>query len=434
MDKKKDIFDATNIHFFGVGGIGVSAIARMMLMDGKKISGSDLVESENTRELEKLGVKIFINQNISDVPKDTDLIVYSAAIEVADKKLFDEIKKMPIGSISYSEALGQISAGKFTIAVAGTHGKTTTTAMIAKILIDAGLDPTVIVGSISKDIGSNFRSGKSEFLVVEADEYRRSFLSLNPSIAVITNIDLDHLDYYKDMSDIQGAFVEFLNNMPDDGALVTDLSKKNVVSVVEKAKVLTIDYGSVEDLDISLKFPGRHNIENAKAAIAVSGLLEIDHKIAKRSLSDFKGTSRRFEFKGETATGALVYDDYAHNPQKVEALISGAKEFFSDKNVTIIFQPHLYSRTKHLFSEFTKVLAKSDRLIITDIFPAREKLDPSISSEMLADAVSKVNKNTLYLKNFTDIELEIKKNSSKKDVVITVGAGDIYKLAEMVIN
>ncbi|MES2087705.1 MAG: Mur ligase domain-containing protein [Patescibacteria group bacterium] len=417
------------IHFVGTGGIGVSAIARMCLLEGKRVTGSDRAPSEITDELIKLGAKItFGQQGVSEIPKDTDLIIYTAAIEVAEPTLLSEIKKLSIPSLSYSEALGEISKDKYTVAIAGTHGKTTTTGMVATALIDAGLSPTVIIGSILNREKSNFVFGKSDVLVVEADEYRRSFLSLSPKILVINNLDLDHLDYFKDLKDIQSAYAELANKVPKDGFIITDFSDPNVAPVLESAKATVLDYRSADVTGLSLPVPGEHNIKNAQVTLTVGAVLGIPREKICEALKNFQGTWRRFEKVGTMKSDALVYDDYAHNPQKISALIASAREFFPGKKLTVVFQPHLYSRTKTLFSGFVEALSKADRIIVADIFPAREPFDSSISSKMLADAIVAQNKNVSYFQSFDAIVQELKKSARADDVVITVGAGDIYKI------
>ena len=440
------------VHLFGIGGIGVSAVARMLLGMGKTVSGSDRTSSEITDELVKLGVKITIgDQKVSEIPIDTDLIIYSAAIEVAEPELLAEIKKLKIPSLSYSEALGEISHGKYTIAIAGTHGKTTTTGMVGTVLIDIGLSPTVIIGSILNRERSNFVAGgvprlnlgiKNQgltlehggYFVVEADEYRRSFLSLSPTILVITNIDLDHLDYFHDMADIQLAYAALAAKVPNDGVIVVNPSHPNVKPVLLRAKAPILDYTSADTIGLKLPLPGKHNIENAQVALTIGGHLGLPRAKILRALNNFQGTWRRFEKVGETSWGALVYDDYAHNPQKISALIEGAREKFPDKKITTVFQLHLYSRTKTLFDGFISSLAKADRIVLAPIFPAREPFDPSISSEMLANKIRPLNSHVFYLPTFDAIVAELQKTASKKDVIITVGAGDIYKVAKILVK
>lgn len=439
------------IHFIGIGGIGVSAIARMMIEDGKMVSGSDFTDSEIVEGLRKLGAKINIGQDLNDIPKDTDLIIYSTAIEVADKKFFNELKLLSIPSISYAEALGVISKDKFTIAISGTHGKTTTTGMIAKILIDADLDPTVIIGSLMNVEGekgqtsnskrglifrgTNFVAGKSKYLVLEADEYQRKFLSIFPQILVINNIDIDHLDYFKDLADIQGAFSEFASRIPKSGFIVTDFNSENITPALSVVRATVIDYNSISIDGLKLKFPGEHNRQNARSALAVASALGIDLSKATDSLNKFSGIWRRFEYLGKTQKGASVYDDYAHNPQKVRALLAGAREIYPKERIIVVFQPHLYSRTKTLLQEFVKSFDEADIIILAPIFPARETPDPSISSEVLADLIKKnySSKQVKHMSTFEEIADFLNKEGKGGDVILIIGAGDVYKIAKAIV-
>lgn len=272
--QKSLLNESKNIHFIGIGGIGVSAVARMMLAEGKRVSGSDITKSEITDELQKLGAKIEIGQSTDMIPKDTNLVIYSPAIKVFDQKLLEEIKKKKIPAISYPEALHEISKDKYTIAVSGTHGKTTTTAMIAKVMMDAGLDPTVIVGSLIKDQKSNFISGKSKYFVVEACEYQKSFLNIKPTIAIVTNIDNDHLDFFKDIKDIQNAFKEFISSVPKSGYVISDGKNETVAPILKNISAKFIDSGNFIDGGLKLKAPGEHNIKNASLALAVASVLK----------------------------------------------------------------------------------------------------------------------------------------------------------------
>ncbi len=431
-----------NVHFIGIGGIGVSAIARMFLAEGKKVSGSDVVESEITKALGKLGAKIFIGQKSENLPKNTDLVIYTIAITKENPE-FAEAVKRKIPKKSYPEILEIVSKNKYTIAVAGTHGKTTTTAMIAKILMDSGKDPMVIVGSLLDadkmrnergQMRTNFISGRSKYLVVEACEYRRSFLHIHPTILVITNIDNDHLDYYKDLKSIQKAFSEFVAKVPKNGYLVTNVTDKIIRPAIKSAKCKVVDYAQFKVDNLKLKVYGSHNRMNAEAGLAVAHILEIDNKKAKSSLEGFSGTWRRFDFKGKTKGGALVYDDYGHHPTEIGATLYGAREAFPDKKITLVFQPHLYSRTKEHFDEFVKVLAHADSIILAPIYGAREVFDASVSSQKLAEKVSTRNKNVHYIEKFEDIVIELNKTKNKKDLILVTGAGNINEVSEKLVH
>ncbi len=407
------ILSARKVFFIGIGGIGISAIARMMHLEGKDISGSDMSEGELTRELQELGIKITIGQGFELIPKDTDLIVYTIAIPHYDPKLFEQIKNSGIEMRSYPQTLGIVTANKFTIAVAGTHGKTTTTAMIAKILVDAGLDPSVVVGSLLKDYKSNLIVGHSEYFVVEACEYERSFLNIHPKLLVITNIEADHLDYYKDLEDIQGAFKEL------------EGQSENVIK----------DYSRYLDKVPKLLVPGVHNRLDAAASLAVADFLKIDLKVAQNSLETFQGTWRRLEKKGTTSEGTIVYDDYAHHPTEIKASLQGLRELYPNKNITVLFQPHLYSRTKALFDDFAKSFKGADRILLLPIYFAREAKDESISSEKLGEAISKNGENAQAFPDFESAERVVSSlNLGKDDIFVTMGAGEAYKVAEKVFN
>lgn len=429
----KDFRQVNKVFFLGCGGIGVSAIARMFLLEGKNVYGSDISSSKITDDLEKAGVKIIIGQSINFIPKDSDMIIYSRALETKDHGFLDDVKAKFKNVISYPEALAIISKEKFTIAVCGTHGKTTTTAMIGKILLDNKLDPTVIVGSISADFKSNYVAGRSQYLVVEACEYRRSFLNIHPKIIAITTIDEDHLDYYKDIEDIKKAFKEFLSLLPQDGIIVANFNDANIKEVISGFKQKKIDVSDFINKVPELLVPGVHNRQDAALALAVSSALCVESKLAIESLKTFSGTWRRFEYKGVSKDGIIIYDDYAHHPREISATLSGAREKYPNKNITIVFQPHLYSRTKQHFYDFADILSSADRVILAPIYAAREASDESISSIMLMNEIKKNNQNVFYGENLDDIQKMIKENILNNDVLICMGAGDITKLTGMLI-
>ncbi len=442
MSKRLDLAKVKKAHFIGIGGIGISAVARMFLLEKKEVSGSDTAESEITRELQKLGVKMFVGQRKENLPKKADLVIYTIAIPKTNPE-YAEAVHLGIPMKSYPEMLEQLSDGKFTIAVAGTHGKTTTTAMIASVLIDAKLDPTVIVGSLlnaehtqnkHKAVQTNFVAGHSKYFVVEACEYRRSFLHIHPTILVITNIDTDHLDYYKDLGEIEKAFGELAVKVPKNGYIVTNITDRNIRPAIKNAKAKIVDYAEFRKKDIQLKVPGAHNRENAAAALAVAHILEIEKKKAVKSLEDFQGTWRRFEYKGKMKNGAMVYDDYGHHPTEIAATLAGAREAYPDKKITIVFQPHLFSRTREHFNDFAKVLSHADRSVLAPIYAAREPFDKSVSSEKLILKVKERNKHALYFETFEGIVAELEKSSSKKDLIIVMGAGDITKLSDSLVS
>jgi UDP-N-acetylmuramate--alanine ligase len=426
---------AKNIYFIGIGGIGISAIARMLVLEKKIVIGSDASSSEITANLQKLGIKIYIGQKKENIPTGVDLVIYTVAVK-ADNPEFIEAKNRGLKMITYAETLTEISNSKYTIAVAGTHGKTTTTAMIAKIMMEADLDPTVIVGSLIRDkVGekTNFIHGQSDYFVVEACEYDRSFLHIEPKIAVINNIDNDHLDYYGSIEGVIAGFREFALKVPKDGFIVCDPNDEKVAKAILGLDCTIVDRNKFYDADLIMKIPGEHNRRNAGTALAVANILKLDLAKAKKSLETFTGTWRRFEYKGETSAGALVYDDYGHHPTEVKATLAGARELFPDKNIIVVFQPHLFSRTKILLNDFAQAFADADEVILAPIFPAREKFDPTISSDILAERISlqkKAQTQVCVFKNFFDIETYLKTNLKAGDVLITMGAGEQYKIGD----
>ncbi|MEK7176477.1 MAG: UDP-N-acetylmuramate--L-alanine ligase [Patescibacteria group bacterium] len=429
--------------FIGIGGIGISAIARMFLLEGpstelrvkKKVSGSDMAESEVTVELRKLGALVFLNQRAENVPADCDLVIYTIAVP-PDNPEFAEAKRRGIPMMSYPEALGEISRGKFTIAVSGTHGKTTTTAMIAKILIDAKLDPTVVVGSLIKDETgrrTNFIGGKSKYFVVEACEYKRSFLNINPKVVVITNIDADHLDYYKDIDGVIKGFSEFAAKVSKSGYIVTNIKDKSIKLAIKNLTCKIVDYKMLQVTSYKLQVLGQHNILNAQAALAVAEILGIDATIAQSALSGFRGTWRRFEFCGKTENGALVYDDYGHHPTEILATLAGARELFPKQKIVVVFQPHLYSRTKDHLTAFGKCFKDADEVIILPIYPAREKDPGDINSEMIVTEIKKKGQPAFFASNFADAVTRAKSLSKSGDLIITLGAGETNKVAALLV-
>ncbi|MFA6050281.1 MAG: Mur ligase family protein [Candidatus Paceibacterota bacterium] len=419
-------------YFLGIGGIGVSAIARMMIHEGKAVSGSDTANSDLLEELRKAGASITIGNDLSHIPEDADLIVYSIAVPHYASDFFKSVKGKFSNVLSYPEVLSIVSKDKYTIAIAGTHGKTTTTAMVAKIMMDQGLDPTVIVGSILKDAKTNFIAGKSKYLVVEACEYCRSFLEINPTVVGLTTIDNDHMDYYKDADDIMSAFKEFVAKIPEGGAVVGNQSDVLIAKASEGA--IIIDSDKYFDPTMKLLIPGEHNRRNASVALAIADHLGIPKEKAIESVKNFSGTWRRFEYKGKTKGGAIVYDDYGHHPTEIAATLSGARELYPDKKITIIFQPHLYSRTKLLFNDFVDSLSKADYVMLAPIYFAREEADPSISSELLAGKIKEKNENVLFFETFKEIKKAVLECSSENDVIIVMGAGDITEVGDMLID
>jgi len=401
------------IHFLGIGGIGVSALAQYYLTKGHEVSGSDLVSSEITDALKKKGIKITIGKNI--VKKDVDLTIYSPAVSVHPRG---------VHTMSYPQALGELTKKHFTIAVSGTSGKSTTTAMLGLIMIKAGLDPTVIIGTKLKEFGdSNCRVGKSKYLIIEADEHFGSFLNYWPKMIIITNIEADHLDYYKNLQNVKKAFRQFISHLPKDGILL-DL----------RSPTFMLDFVNPTDrkkLKKILKVTGEHNASNALAALAAARALKIPDKISFKALSEYKGAWRRFEIL--QSKPFILVSDYGHNPAKAMAALNAAREKWPGKKIWCVYQPHQYQRTQYLFDDFVKTFKKAaiDNIIITDIYDVagreEKKITKEINSQKLVKAISK--KNIIYLAN-KKIAQFLKKNLRHGEVLIIMGAGDIYLLAE----
>lgn len=435
-----DLSKIKNVHFIGIGGIGISAIARMMLHDGKYVTGQDMQDSEILNELKKGGAQITVGQSYENIPADTDLIVYTIAIENYDPELFKKLQSQAIPIRSYPQMLHIVTENKYTIAVSGTHGKTTTTGMITQILRDLHFDPTVIIGSLLVGDKSNFIAGKSNYFIVEACEYKRSFLNINPQILVITNIDEDHLDYYKDIEDIKSAFRELALKVPGDGFVVCDPTDANLADVIKDIPANVVDYKQFFNDDLKLKVPGLHNRKNASEAITVAAILGIGKSDRNKAIASFAGTWRRFEFKGTLNNGAMIYDDYAHHPKEITSTLQGFRELYPKEdgwNMTVVFQPHLFSRTKLLLDDFAKSFSDADEVILLPIYYAREEDDGTISSEILRDEINKYTNNSEAFPNFEKAEeyLINKANQmSDKNIIVTMGAGEAFKIADKIIN
>jgi len=421
------------IHCIGIGGIGISALAQLLVHDGSVVTGSDRSTSVVTELLERKGIKVFIGSDASNITRDTELVIYSAAVPDENKEL-SKAREINIPLMNYFEALGQVSQNKKTIAVSGTHGKTTTTAMITKILVDLGYKPTAVIGSLTKDFESNFVPGEGDLFVVEACEYRKHFLHIKPDVLVITNIEWDHTDFYPTLYSVIDSFAQMAQGIKEGGSVVFNSLSATAIKALEGIVRKLAPYESEKVSKLGLI--GEFNVENAKAAKAAVRALypDADEKIIDESLRSFKGTWRRFDFKGKTKAGALVYDDYAHHPTAISATIEGAKEQFPGKRIIVAFHPHLYSRTKSLLVEFAESLAHASAAVIAPIFAAREQSDPEISSEILAQYSRRVGGNVTALNSFSEIEEWLSREGKEGDVIITMGAGDIYKVADALVG
>jgi len=432
------------IHFIGIGGIGISALAQYYLAKGHKIKGSDLASSEIIDLLKKSGAEIFIGlHSVKNLLEDKDLVIYSPAV-TSNNPEFQKAKKLNIKTQSYPQALGDLTKDYFTIAVSGTHGKSTTTAMISLILIKAGLDPTVIIGTRLKEFGNtNFRAGKSKYLVIEADEWQASFLNYWPKIIVLTNIEKEHLDYYKDLDHILNTYKEYIGHLSKDGVLIMNEDDINI-SKIKKAQSAKLQFKTQnyslrkkesEIVRKILKIPGEHNIYNALAALTVARVLKIPDKISLEALSEYKGVWRRFEIiKGKIANKKItIISDYAHHPTEIKATLEAVRQKFPNQKIWCVFQPHQHQRTFYLFDDFVKVFSSVpiNNLIITDIYDVvgreKKKIKTEVNSKKLIEAINRPN--AVFLPK-EKIKNYLKKNLEKGDILIIMGAGDIYKLIE----
>jgi UDP-N-acetylmuramate--alanine ligase len=416
----------------GIGGIGMSALAQLYSSQGKQVKGSDRDTSPVTELLSANGITIYSGHAAAQVAPETDLLVYSAAVP-DDNPERVAARERGIRELSYVEALGEATRNGVSVVVAGTHGKTTTTAMVAKMLIDAGMRPTVIAGSILSEYGSNFVAGKDDLFVIEGCEYRRHFLHLHPTVLVITNIDLDHTDYYRDLDDLTRAFHELAQRLPEQGTIVCDTTAPLVQQACADATATVVPY---QDLQVpKLRTAGDFNILNARAAkCAVRALNpELRDEDLDRSLAAFTGTWRRFERKGVTAHGALVYDDYAHHPTAIRATLSMVRATFPDKRLLVVFHPHLYSRTASFFRQFAEALTLADEAILLPIYAAREKLDPSVGSEKLVEEVTRCGGHGRFASDFDAAKIMLD-DADEHTLILTMGAGDVYHLADTLVE
>ena len=428
-----DITTIKTIHFIGIGGIGMSALARFFLREKKRVQGSDRAVSQITEALESEGVVFFAEQVASNISVDIDMIVYTEAMSPEHEEM-KEARALGVPMMNYFEALGLVANPYYLIAVAGTHGKTTTTAMLTDVLEEAGLDPTAVIGSLRGKTGSNFRGGKSQYAIVEACEYKRDFLHLKPDILVITNIEFEHVDYYKDLADVQDAFHTLAKSVPEEGFIIIDTAHGNSAAVLEGVKATIVDYRSYIDLLLPLRQPGLHNRLNAAAAAAVAAQLKIQPEVVATALEYFAGTWRRFEYKGDFVTESAkvpVYDDYAHHPTEIAATIAGVRELYPTKKLTVVFQSHTFSRTTELFTDFVGALSKADKVYMLPIYAAREENTSGVSSEQLAAALFKAGTQAECFLTHGALAEAVKKNVGTDDVVVVMGAGDITKVADL---
>ena len=441
------------IHFVGIGGIGMSGIAEILLDQGFDVSGSDNSLTEITDRLTKLGAKVYKSHSPENL-KDADVLVYSSAVTTDNPEVAAAIKKnIPV--IKRAEMLAETMRMKYGIGIAGTHGKTTTTSMVGLCLTEGGIDPTIIVGGKLSGLGgTNARLGNGEFIVVEADEFDRTFLKLTPVIAALTTLETEHLDTYKDLDDIKSAFIEFANKVPFYGFVVLCLDEPALLEIIPEINKKIITYGTTPHADIravdithnefsstytvkhngedlgkiKLNVPGVYNVKNSLVAVTIAKELGIEFSVIKKALEKFSGVYRRFEIKYNKEI--LVVDDYAHHPTETTASLEGVRAGWK-RRLVVVFQPHLYSRTRDFYQEFGKSFLNSDVFICMDVYPAREEPIEGVDGKMISDITQKFgHKNVHYVSDKTEIPEYLLNIVEDDDIVITMGAGDIWKYGE----
>ena len=456
-----DFLHPIHVYFIGIGGISMSGLAEILLSEGFSVSGSDWNRSPLTQMLEEQGAKVNYGkpQRAENITDDIDLVVYTAAVHKDNPEYAEAVRKnIPV--LTRAQFLGQLMRNyKPPIAVSGTHGKTTTTSMISEILLQADADPTLSVGGILRSIHGNIRVGKSDLFVVEACEYTNSFLSFFPKIGIILNIEEDHLDFFKDIEEIRDSFRRFARLIPDDGCLILNSGIDRWQEITEGLSCRIITFGLDESADyspsditynkfadatflahrkgaaplsVTLGVPGEHNILNALAALALSDLLCLSPADAQEALRSFHGTDRRFEYKG-TVNGITIIDDYAHHPTEITATLKAARNY-PHKTLWCVFQPHTYSRTKAFLDDFASALCLADRVILADIYAARETDTLGISSADIRDRIVKAGKKCDYFHTFEEIEKFILANCINGDLLITMGAGDVVNIGETLLS
>ena len=439
----------------GIGGVGMSSIAEVLLNRGYTVTGPDLEASDRTDRLAAHGATIYIGHAAEQVGA-ADVVVYSSAIDPHDNPETVEAEQRRISLIPRSEMLGELIRMKFGVGIAGTHGKTTTTSMAGLVVAEGGFDPTVIVGGKVTAFGSNAVTGEGDVIVIEADEYDRTFLRLTPSLAVVTNIEEDHLDVYDNLADLQAAFVEYANSVPFFGAAILCLDDPNVQAIVGDIERRVITYGTTRQAEIradnirreglttrfdvtlrgrplgtvALHVPGRHNVRNALAAVAVGQELEIAFEEVRAGLERFTGVRRRFERKADTA-GITVLDDYAHHPTEIEATLQATHQGFPDRRIVAVFQPHLYSRTQNFMDEFARSFFNADVLVVTDVYGARETPVEGVSGQRLAERAEQFGHRAVHhVADTADLPRWLVEETARGDVVLMLGAGDIWRSSE----
>ena len=454
-----DFNKSQHVYFMGIGGISMSGLAGILLSRGFKVSGSDRAPSELTDMLEKEGATVNIGQRASNIKEDIDLVVYTAAIH-QDNPEFIRCKELNLPMMSRAEFLGQLMKNyNSSIAISGTHGKTTTSSMAGEILMASSLDPTLSIGGILPSINGNIRIGNSEYFLTEACEYTNSFLSFFPKYEIILNIEEDHLDFFKDLNEIRTSFKRFGELLPEDGVLIINSDIKDINEITKDIKGKVITFGkddksdyffsdlhtskegysvftfntpSKKKVEVTLRVRGIHNVLNAVAALALAEILNLDLTLSSKALFAFEGAKRRFEYKG-CLKGVNIFDDYAHHPTEIKATLEAASTY-PHKNMWVVFQPHTYSRTKAFMDEFAEALSLADNIVLTDIYAARENDNLGISSEDLMKKIIEKGKKCYHFRSFSDIENFLLQNCIPEDMLITMGAGDVLKIGESLLG
>lgn len=445
------------IHFVGIGGIGMSGIAEVLLNLGFGVSGSDLKRTDTTEKLERLGAKITYAHQAENV-LGSDVVVYSSAVNATNPELV-EAKKHAVPTIRRAEMLAELMRLKFAVTVGGSHGKTTTTSLIASVLAEGGLDPTIVVGGKLRSSSSNIRLGSSRYLVAEADESDGSFVQLPSSVVVITNIDLEHMDFYPDLEAIKDGFVEYASRVPFYGSVIVCVDNENVRSILPRIRKRKVTYGLWEPADltgiivergdtgarfairhqerplgeVTINMPGDHYVQNALAAVAVGMELDVSFDAIKRGIESFQGVGRRFEVKG-TEKGITVVDDYGHHPTEIAATIRAARRNLK-RRVFVMFQPHRYTRTQALAEQFGRCFDEAEAVYVADIYPAGEEPIPGVSSELLVSAIKRLGRvDVTHSGSFDAMVDSVAQRVAPGDIVLTLGAGDIYKAGERLLE
>lgn len=426
------LLDKKHFHFIGIGGIGVSSLAQILHTKGKIVSGSDNFPSELTKSLKKNGIKVSDKHDEKNITKKHQLVIYSPAVPSNNPEL-KKAKELAIPCLSYPEALGELSKEYFTIAIAGTHGKSTTTAMTSLILMAGKFDPTVVIGTKLRELkNKNFRVGKSKYLVIEACEYRRSFLHFRPDILVITNIEAEHLDYYKDLDDYQEAFHEIASKVPKDGHIIVNSTEKNLEPILKNCSAQIIKWK--DKLKAKPGIPGEFNLVNATNAATVGQLLGIKEKSINSAIKKYKGSWRRMDYKKKKLGKTQFIDDYGHHPTEVRVTLAAIREKHPEAKILCVFQPHQHSRTKMLLKEFGHAFNSVDQVIIPNIYQVRDS-EEVVKSINVDDLVNEIKIQQPHVKNGQGLEKTakyIKENHKKYDIVVTMGAGDISKIYKLI--